>query len=118
MHIADLPFTYLLLYHTLSLSLTLDVSVVTSVNASQIAGEEFSIICSVTGINDLDTVISWIAPDNHVLMETKNVTLTYTFTASISDAGHYTCKTSVTFSMYQESPLNLTSKLTVIVKCK
>ena len=93
----------------------------TSASGTQ-AGREYSLTCSVNGIDDpsADITIMWIAQNSSVVSVTnmgKAVALRYDFIGKLADAGEYTCMASIAFHN-QESLFNLTSKITITVKSK
>ena len=98
------------------------VSIVTSTDpvGSGVAGEDYSITCTVVGADTLGATFSilWLRPGGDVLAMATESSLTHTFTPlGQSDEGIYTCMATVS-SILLSDDLTPSEMLTVTVTSK
>ena len=99
------------------------ISSVAPMNGLVIAGELFSITCTVTGADKLRAQFNFIlTAENggtmvHHEEDASDKTFTHSFTARASDAGVYACQVTVT-SILLNNPITSSSTVTLTVQSK
>ena len=92
----------------------------TSASGSAVAGEEYSITCTVMGADNLDATfrIEWQSPGGGTLIGLIS-SVTHTFSPlGQDDAGQYTCEATITTDLLMQSPLTRTGMLDITVASK
>ena len=93
----------------------------TSASGSAVAGEEYSITCTVMGADNLDAAfrVEWRRPGGGTLLIGTQSSLTHTFSPlGQGDAGQYTCEAMITTDLLLLSPLTRTDMLDITVAGK
>ena len=93
----------------------------TSASGSAVAGEEYSITCTVLGADNLDATfrIEWQRPGGGTLRTGLTSSLTHIFSpVGQSDTGQYTCEATITTDLLLQSPLTQTGMLDITVAGK
>ena len=97
------------------------VSVVISTDGSAVAGEQYSITCSVMGADNLDATFKteWQRPGGGGSTIATQPSLTLPFTPlGQGDAGEYTCVARITTDLLLDSPVSLSDMLDITVEGK
>ena len=94
----------------------------TAASGSAVAGEEYSITCTVMGADNLPGAmfrIEWQSPGGDSLRIGLMSSVTHTFSpVGQDDAGQYTCEATITTDLLLQSPLIRTDMLDITVAGK
>ena len=94
----------------------------TSASGSAVAGEEYSITCTVMGADNLPDAafrVEWQRPGGGTLRIGLMSSVTHTFSSlGRDDAGRYTCEATITTDLLLLSPLTRTDMLDITVSGK